>query len=47
MKKQNIILVLLVLALIWLAVLSWLLLSQNETLNLHEFWIKESLQNIE
>ena len=45
-KGQKIIIALLVLALIWLAVLTWFVLDHKSTLELHEFWIREALQNL-
>lgn len=43
MKKQNIIIVLLVLVLVWLGVLSWFFFALDKKLELHEFWIKTAL----
>ena len=45
-KGQKIIIVLLVLVLLWLVVVTWFILDHKSTLELHEFWIREALQNI-
>ena len=45
-KKENIIIALLIVVLIWLAVLSWAIFNQDKNLDLHEFYLKEILQNL-
>ena len=42
--KQNIVIALLIVILIWLAVITWFIFNQDKTLKLHEFYLKEILQ---
>lgn len=43
-KKENIIIALLIIILIWLGVLSWAMFNQDKKNELHEFYLKEILQ---
>ncbi len=45
-KKENIIIALLIVILVWLAVLSWVIFLQDKNIKLHEFYLKEILQRI-
>jgi hypothetical protein len=45
-KKENIIIALLIVILVWLAVLSWVIFLQDKNIKLHEFYLKEILQKI-
>lgn len=44
-KKENLIIVLLIIILAWLSVLSWCVFNQDKKNELHEFYLKEILQN--
>ena len=45
-KKENIIIALLIIVLVWLAVLSWFIFNQDKNIELHEFYLKEILQKL-
>ena len=44
-RKQNVIIALLIIILVWLGVLSWAIFNQDKNLDLHEFYLKQILQN--
>lgn len=43
-RRQNAILVLLIVAIVWLAVLTWFVIAQAKALENHEFYLREVLK---
>ncbi len=43
-RKQNTIIILLIIALVWLAVLTWFVVAQSKALENHEFYLPEVLK---
>ena len=43
-RRQNAILVLLIVAIVWLAVLTWFVIAQSKALENHEFYLREVLK---